>query len=281
MHKSKIIVVLLFIMLLCGCTKNETEAPNRQEVTTVVYNTNYATSGYTYSLMYDYLSEPEKLVYREIYSGLKSRSTAIPITGVLMPDCFEKVYKIVTAQEVEFYDLCATMEYSVLKRTGCVNSLYVNYNKDEQARHIADICIKSGVDCLKGDMGEVTDVRVQVRKIHNFIITTTVYDEAAPEADNIYGVFVDGRATCAGYAKTFKYLCDIYKIPCVVVTGQANGNHMWNYVKVGNRWYAVDTTWDDPDAVDDLLLYQKYCLVEIRTMADTHIPDEEYKVFED
>lgn len=279
MGRLKLVTALIFILFLCSCAKSEPIDRESVDTTTVVYNTNYATPSYKYSLMYNYLTEPEKLVYREIYSGLKLRVTAITITGVLKPEQFEKVYKIVAVQEVEFYDLGATMEYSVLKRTGCVNALYVSYTKDEQARHIADICIDSGVECVKEDIGGVTDTRVKVRKIHNYIITSTVYDEDALEASNIYGVFVEGRATCAGYAKAFKYLCDLYDIPCVVVTGEADGSHMWNYVRIGEKWYGVDTTWDDADAEDDMLIYQDYCLIDIIKMEENHTADKEYSIF--
>lgn len=51
---------------------------------------------------------------------------------------------------------------------------------------------------------------------------------------------------CEGYARAFKVLCDRANIPCVLVDGQAGESHMWNNVKVGDAWYAVDVTWDDP-----------------------------------
>lgn len=279
MFRLKLITAVILILLLSSCAKSEPIDEDFKETTTVVYNTNYATPSYKYSLMYNYLTEPEKLVYREIYSGLKSRATAITITGVLKPEQFERVYKIVAAQEVEFYDLGNTMEYSVLKRTGCVNALYVSYTKDEQAKHIAGICIDGVVERVKEEIGTITDKRVKVRKIHNYIITSTVYDEGAIDASNICGVFVEGRATCAGYAKAFKYLCDLYEIPCVVVTGEADGSHMWNYVQIGEKWYGVDTTWDDADTEDDMLIYQDYCLIDINKMEENHTVDKEYSIF--
>ncbi|WP_305117852.1 fibronectin type III domain-containing protein [uncultured Adlercreutzia sp.] len=55
---------------------------------------------------------------------------------------------------------------------------------------------------------------------------------------------------CEGYAEAFKVLCDKAGIPCVLVDGigysgwSAEG-HMWNNVKVGGSWYAVDVTWND------------------------------------
>jgi hypothetical protein len=69
---------------------------------------------------------------------------------------------------------------------------------------------------------------------------------------------LDGRAgkkgpVCEGYAKAFKVLCDRLQIPCVLVDGDAKsslngqpGGHMWNYVCLSGRWYAVDVTWNDP-----------------------------------
>ena len=45
---------------------------------------------------------------------------------------------------------------------------------------------------------------------------------------------------------------DKLDIPCILVSGEAvnsegkRENHMWNYVKINEIWYAVDVTWDDP-----------------------------------
>lgn len=56
---------------------------------------------------------------------------------------------------------------------------------------------------------------------------------------------VDGPV-CEGYSRAFQLLCHKANIPCVLVSG---AGHMWNYVQVDpsdSRWYAVDTTWNDP-----------------------------------
>ena len=89
---------------------------------------------------------------------------------------------------------------------------------------------------------------------------------------------------CEGYARAFKVLCDKVGIPCVLVDGLAsnsNGNaseseaHMWNYVKVYDRWYAVDVTWNDPfDESDEALSgYENvsYLLVGGETIIDNNI----------
>ncbi len=59
---------------------------------------------------------------------------------------------------------------------------------------------------------------------------------------------------CEAYARAMKVLCDKAGIPCVLVDGYAyNGSdgegesHMWNYVQLDERWYAVDVTWNDPN----------------------------------
>ena len=57
------------------------------------------------------------------------------------------------------------------------------------------------------------------------------------------GAFEKGVAVCDGYAYAFKSIMDHYGIPCICVH---NRDHMWNEVKLGSKWYFVDTTFDDP-----------------------------------
>lgn len=97
----------------------------------------------------------------------------------------------------------------------------------------------------------------------NAICNLVYYDEAAL-LDSIYGnsyqvisVFDDdmySNVVCEGYAKAFKYLCDLssfdHDVKCYIVSGVSDagagaGEHMWNVVTVGGtngESYLVDVT---------------------------------------
>lgn len=68
-----------------------------------------------------------------------------------------------------------------------------------------------------------------------------------------YGVFVKKKAVCAGYARSYKLLCDELGIKCICVSGTVDGEpHMVNFVRVKKKWYYVDPTWcDNGSAADD------------------------------
>lgn len=97
----------------------------------------------------------------------------------------------------------------------------------------------------------------------NAVCDLVTYDAAAI-ANGVYGdayqaiyVFDEDPNTnvvCEGYAKAFKYLCDIsefqndvecYSVPGISDSGQGAGEHMWNIVRIGGEngeSYLVDTT---------------------------------------
>lgn len=100
----------------------------------------------------------------------------------------------------------------------------------------------------------------KVKAIHDYVCETVTYatgDLTLREYQTVYSGLVSPTHTtvCAGYAKTFKVLCDYFEIPCVLVSGTANNgketeDHMWNYVQMqSGLWYAVDTTWDDTSKI--------------------------------
>lgn len=93
-----------------------------------------------------------------------------------------------------------------------------------------------------------------ILQVHDWIIENIEYSSDIQNASvyNLYGALIEKSAVCEGYAETFKYILDKLGIPCILVSGTAtnsNGiteNHEWNYVQIDGKWYAVDTTWDDP-----------------------------------
>ena len=68
----------------------------------------------------------------------------------------------------------------------------------------------------------------------------------------ICGVFLDGKAVCEGYARAMQYLLQKCGIECAEIagnirkeTGELDGGHAWNIVKIDGDYYYLDTTWDD------------------------------------
>lgn len=111
----------------------------------------------------------------------------------------------------------------------------------------------------------------QIKYIHNWLIDNLKYDTTYKKEDihNVYGALAKREVVCEGYARTLKYLLDELEIENVLVSGTAtNSNnstesHAWNYVKLNDKWYAIDVTWDDPiikggGVLSDKLRYQYF-----------------------
>lgn len=94
----------------------------------------------------------------------------------------------------------------------------------------------------------------KMRYIHDYLVDTIEYDQTFGEKNiyNIYGALVSKTCVCEGYAKASQYLLNEAGLENIIITGTATNsdgkteNHAWNYVNINEKWYAIDTTWDDP-----------------------------------
>lgn len=79
-----------------------------------------------------------------------------------------------------------------------------------------------------------------------------ISSDAPDDIRSIYGVFVDKKAVCAGYARAYQFLLNRMGIECTYVVGKCHegGSHAWNLIKLEGDYYYVDVTWGDSSNTD-------------------------------
>ena len=104
-----------------------------------------------------------------------------------------------------------------------------------------------------------------VKSVHDYLCNNIVYINNQLRCHDAYGALVEGVSVCQGYAEAFKLICNYYKIPCVLLTGTANGGgHMWNAVQMDDGlWYLLDVTWDDQ--TDRYGIFYDFFLIGLNT----------------
>lgn len=110
---------------------------------------------------------------------------------------------------------------------------------------------------------DMTDTE-KIKTIHDYIINNTKYDvernlttESKYDSYNAYGPLFEGYATCNGYTDLMAIFLtrmgfDNYKVATTpdAISYSATG-HIWNAVKLDNKWLHIDLTWDDPVSNDN------------------------------
>ncbi len=62
---------------------------------------------------------------------------------------------------------------------------------------------------------------------------------------NLIGPIVNKKCVCEGYSKLLHQICSMLNIESIVVSGggsKENGGHIWNKVKIDDKWYNADLT---------------------------------------
>ncbi len=94
----------------------------------------------------------------------------------------------------------------------------------------------------------------QIKKYHDYIIDNSVYDSDRSDnniikykSDNAYGTLLQGYSLCGGYTDSMAIILNDMGITNYKVSSD---NHIWNALKIDDKWYHLDLTWDDPVTQD-------------------------------
>ena len=88
----------------------------------------------------------------------------------------------------------------------------------------------------------------KIRKFHDYMVNTYEYDEAkSNKSYSAYNLIIKGKAICGGYSDLMSIYLNRIGIKNYRVSSET---HIWNLVNLGDKWYHLDVTWDDPVASD-------------------------------
>lgn len=264
---------------------------------------------------YNQLEEPSKIIYKAFESNKENMKTGTfqielgnsfdnilnsTTGGDKLAQYYQSAIEAYTYDNPDVFYLSPNKIYLNIETTQMSNgntyNVYINNGKasnyliDEFANEIQVNDALNQINAVKNDLisKRTGNTYEDIKMVHDYLVDTVTYDTSIskPNIYNMYGALIAKEAVCEGYARAFKYIMDEMGIPCTLVIGQGRNskgeieNHAWNYVQVGDSWYALDTTWDDPVIVGGGYVSKsskyKYFLKGINTFNNDHTPSGQF-----
>ncbi len=196
--------------------------------------------------------------YDMLLAAIQEHQEKVTVEGCT----FDEISKV---HDAIAYDHPELFWYKTLSMCGSEVTLFYGASAEESAvlqKRIDEVVPKylEGID----DSMSAYDVAL---RLHVKIIASVDYDTIAlnkqqqqggPAKDKIdylrtiCGVFLEGKAVCEGYARAMQFLLQKCGIECAEAaghirkeTGEREGGHAWNILKIDGDYYYLDTTWDD------------------------------------
>lgn len=97
------------------------------------------------------------------------------------------------------------------------------------------------IDAWVAEVNQKSSQYDKEKAAHDIVCDQVIYKDGT-YSQSAYSAVIEGKTVCAGYTKLYSILTNAAGLETVSVTSATHG---WNRTKLGDRWYNVDTTWDD------------------------------------
>lgn len=153
----------------------------------------------------------------------------------------------------EIFHIGKAYRYSIAKQFNkiikfCLTGFLFEMNAKQYSEAL--IKLRHERDCALKLISNCKTPEEIIKYLHDYLIRKCEYAHYATKdtsmsARTAYSALVNHEALCEGYAMAYCYLLKSVGIDCRCLISK-DMNHCWNYVNIGENWYHVDVTWDDP-----------------------------------
>ena len=201
--------------------------------------------------------------------GKYNPNFTIKYTGSL--DNIEEVLKTMVDKDIYIKSNISEVHWSISGTRAISNiNVKVIYILALEQRIEADKIIDGILgDIIKPYMND----HEKAKAVHDYIVLNGKYDTNKIYYSD-YDLLTKGTSVCNGYALLTYNMLQKLNIPVKLISGLGSGEaHIWNMVKLGDYWFHLDTTWDDPSPDIGTISYSYYMLTEKEITKD-HTIDE-------
>ncbi len=228
-----------------------------------------------------------KSITSHVYMRCFSISDISKYTAEQASEQASKILSHVKSAVAKKYLKCIVRQYSISvsvkqdKKNGKYTSMTVRLfiavgESNEQRKEVISSFVAPNADTWSElDIGE------KLTSLNSFILNGQfAYDVSLHNRSSIYEFICDKKGVCEEYAGLTALFLDYMNIENYLITGKVGGvGHMWNMVKIYDRYYHLDILWDG--AVNNegvhTSISTKYLLVSTQSVSKTHSPDVSFE----
>ena len=191
------------------------------------------------------LSDTQKQIQDKLLKAWDSFADTCDLSSFqITPDELRNFYANTLNSNPKYFYVSGAYAYSY-SSGGFVTNVRIDYTTEDKntAKAMRDAyeqevtAIVSRADKSWSDMEKAL-------YINDYLARNCEYDRSLSK-HTAYDVFINKTAVCQGYALAFMDLAHELGLACEMVSS-VKLNHAWDMVKIGNSYYNVDVTWNDP-----------------------------------
>ena len=192
---------------------------------------------------YNKLNSQQKAVYRSIYKGILNH---------------ESGFRVDTTRDTLYDDYCRVMYDHPELFWADISYRYWDYGQyirlepvynrpEEQVKKDREK-VNTAVNKIVKEASKEENKYKMALYVYKYLIRSIDYKLDVKDNQNVYSSLVNKVTVCAGYAKATQLLFQKLGIQCIYVCGNTDrGRHAWNILKLGKKYYQIDTCWGDPN----------------------------------
>ena len=247
-HKIiSLILIVLSVYLYINYTRIIEENPNIDKNSPAYINDIYMSDERIYN---NYLSETEKIAYDELKDMFKKRQLKRKLdinkySGKSSKDISTDIMNAGRALLIDHPEMLQLASYGYRYDDTMIQAKIDFAINNPIMESLNTLRIRRIIDNIKRRTKDMSD-REKIKYVYEWIGDNNTYDELftyTSKNQSIYNVFIKGNAVCAGFAKASQVIFQNIGIESMTISGESGGPHMWNIIKLDNKYYYYDSTY--------------------------------------
>lgn len=243
---------------------------------------------------YAILNAEEKTVYDMVLESINNFEDSLEINFGITDEQVQKIVDFVQRDHPEIFWFQHGARFFFDSDTHIVSKIEFKYcmtqAEMQKRQKKIDASVPEFLESVNGSMSDFNTVLTVYENIIKLVdydsigleyqTGLTVAPDVPDDMRSVYGVFVNKKAVCAGYAKAMQYLLNLCGIDCTYVTSET---HAWNLINLGGNYYHLDATWGDnsnnkdDNELNDVINYDCFCITSKELECfDSHTPENSF-----